>query len=306
MPAIFDTLQRCSFDGVAFPIKSVSIRGRYRHHDHEYLRVPGAIIEKLERSVYDIEIEGAFDTGVRGYGALWPNGVNSLRDKYATGTTGPLVIPTIGTIPAFQPEWSQQLDMGRVRSGETVRLHFKEDQTERFIAMAVVRVQQQSLDTAVERLNFTLADLLGTPKNDKDIFDAINKAANDVLAIKDQSDLYGGRLAQKLGALQSILGEADTAVQSFTHPQNYLALDAFLDLWDSTVKIATNLAESPRGPRAYTTPRQMTVSQVAAAVYSGSTARANEILLNNQFDDPFAIRAGTDVVYFVDAGLLAA
>src|ERR1041384_894839 len=294
MPVAFDTLQRCGFDGVGFPIKSVSIKGRYRHHDHEYLHVPGAIIEKLERSFYEIEIEACFDTQVRGYGTLWPNGVNSLRDKFASGTTGPLLIPTIGTIPAFQPEWTQQLDMGRVRSGETVRLHFKEDQTERILALAALHVQQQSRGTTVERLNFTLADLIGTPQNDQDIFDRINKAANDVLAIKDQADLYGGRLAQKLGALQSILGEADTAVQSFLHPQNYVALDAFLELWDTTVKIATNLAESPRGPRAYTTPRQMTVSQVAAAVYSGSTARANEILMNNQLEDPFAIPAGTD------------
>ena len=306
MAAIFDTLQRCSFDGLAFPIKSVSIKARYRHHEHEYLRVPGAVIEKLERALYNIEIQASFDSNVKGYGRLWPNGVNTLRDKFATGTTGPLVIPTLGTLPAFQPEWDQQIDMARVRSGETIKLSFKEDQTQRFLAMAVVQTQQQSMATATERLKFTLADLVGVPANDQDFLDKIVGAANDVLAIKDQADLYGGRLAQRLGTMQTLLAEADSAVESFKHPQNYLAIDAFLELWDSTVKMATNLAESPRGPRKYVTPRQMSVAEIAAAVYSGSTERAPEILMNNQIDDAFAVPAGTELVYFVDAGLLAA
>lgn len=302
----FDKLQRCSFDGVAFPIKSVSIKGRYRHHEHEYLRVPGAIIEKLERALYNIEIEACFDTNRKGYGKLWPDAVNALRAKYEEGLTGPLVIPTIGTLPGFQPEWSQNIDMAKVRSGETIKLSFKEDQTQRFLKLAVVQVQQQSMQTASERLKFTLADLIGVPANDKDFFDRIQAAANDVLAIKDQADLYGGRLSQKLGMMQALLYEADTAIESFKHPTNYVALEAFFELWDSTVKMATSLAESPRGPRKYTTPRQMSVSEIAAAVYDGSSERASEILMNNQLDDAFAVQAGTEIVYFVDAGLLAA
>ncbi len=304
--AVFDTLQRCSFDSVSFPIKSVSIKGRYRHHEHEYLRVPGAIIEKLERALYNIEIQACFDTNVKGYSKLWPNAVNLLREKFEAGVTGPLVIPTLGTIPGFQPEWSQELDMAKVRSGETIKLSFKEDQTLRFLKLAAVQVQQQSMQTASERLRFTLADLIGVPANDKDFFDRIQSAANDVLAIKDQADLYGGRLGQTLGMMQALLSEADTAIESFKHPANYVALDAFFELWDSTVKMATSLAESPRGPKKYTTPRQMSASEIASAVYEGSSERASDILMWNQLEDAFAVPAGTEVVYFKDAGLLAA
>lgn len=303
MPA-FDSLQRCGFDGLQFPIKSVSIKARYRHHEHEYLRVPGAIIEKLERALYDIEIEACFDTNIRGYGTLWPNGVNALRKKFEEGLTGPLVIPTVGTLPAFQPEWAQQIDMARVRSGETIRLAFKEDQTQRFLQLALVQTQQQSLATSTTNLAAIRAQL-AEPPADTSIFDAIEAGANSILAIKDQSDMYGGLLAQKLGMMQSLLHEADSQLQSLKDPGNYLALEAFLELWNSVVTMGTNLAESPRGPRKYVTPKLMSVADIATAIY-GSSERASEILMNNQVNDAFAVTAGTEIVYFEDAGLIAA
>ena len=303
---IFDNLQRCSFGGVKFPIKTLSIRGRYRHHMHEYLRVPGAVIEKLERAQYDIEIDAVFDTNIKGFGTLWPNGVNSLRSKYENGITADLVIPTIGTIPAFQPTWSQHLDMARVRSGETVRLNFVEDQTAKFLKLAVVQTQQASMSNALDQFNITRAQIIGEPANDTNLFDTIVGAATGVLALKDQADLYGGLLTAKVERLTGLMNQADTALESLKHPQNHELIDAFLALWDSGVMLATNLAETPRGPRTYTTPRLMSVADIAAApaVY-GDATRANDILLNNRLDDPFAVTAGTKIVYFVNTGLAA-
>ncbi len=304
MPA-FDSAQRGGFNGVQFPVKQISIKGRYRHAEHEYLRVPGAVIEKLERAIYNIEITAAFDTNIKGYGRLWPDGVQALRNMYETGVTGPLVIPTIGTIPAFQPEWDQNIDLARVRSGETVRLSFKEDQTQRFLEIAKLKTQQQSMTTSLSNLAAVRAQL-ALPANDAGLFDQIQGAANSILAIKDQADLYGGLLAAKIATFTALMDEADRQLESLKDPANYQALDAFLELWNASVIMATNLAESPRGPRTYTTPKQMSVSDIAAAVYGGSTERAPEILLNNDFDDPFAVPAGTKVIYFVTAGLIAA
>lgn len=302
MPA-FDSLQRCGFDGVQFPIKSISIKGRYRYHEHEYLRVPGAIIEKLERAVYSIEIDAIFDTNQRGYGQLWPNGIAALRKKYEEGKTGPLVIPTLGTIPAFQPEWDEKIDIARVRSGETARLVFKEDQTARFLRLAVAQSQQQSMATATANLAAMRAQI-AEPANDVSIFDQIENAANSILSIKDQSDLYGGLMAQKLTSFTTLMTLADLQLQSLKQPSNYQMLDAFLELWNAGVVMSTNLAESPRGPRTYVTPRQMSVGDIATAVYGGSE-RASEILMNNNLPDAFAVPAGEKVVYFEDAGLAA-
>jgi prophage DNA circulation protein len=300
---VFDQLQRASFDGIAFPVKSVSIKGRYRHHEHEYLRVPGAVIEKLERAVYNIEMAAVFDVNVRGYPNLWPAGINALQKKFETGTTGPLVIPTVGTIPAFQPEWSRAAEMGKVRSGETATLTFKEDQTQRFLQLAAVQTQQQSLATSLSNLNAIRASL-NPPANDLDLFDKIQDLANGILAIKDQSDLYGGLLAARIGSLTALLNEADRQLESLKNPANHETLDAFLELWNATVNLGTNLAESPRGPRQYVTSRRMSVSDIATAVY-GSSERASEILMNNRLGDPFAVPAGTTIIYFEDAGLAA-
>lgn len=301
---IFDTVQRASFKGIEFPVKQISIKGHYRHAEHEYLRVAGAVIEKLERSVYDIEMTAPFDVNIRGFGKLWPDGVQKLRKLFESGETAALVIPTIGTLPAFQPSWEQSLDIARVRSGETLKLSFKEDQTQKFLQAAVVRSQQRSMATAQTNLASIRAQLR-EPANDTDIFNKIQNAANGILAIKDQSDLYGGLLAAKLGMFTALLGEADAQLQSIKDPANYQALDAFLELWNAAVIMTTNLAESPRGPRAYVTPRQMSVGDVATAIF-GSSERSAELMLDNNFQDPFAIPAGTKVIYFETTGLIAA
>lgn len=297
---VFDQLQRASFDGLEFPVKSVSIKGRYRHEEHEYLRVPGAVIEKLERSLYTIEMQACFDANVRGYGPrLWPDGLTAIRKKYESGVTGPLVIPTIGAIPAMQAEWDQTADMGKLRSGENIKLSFKEDQTQRFLTLASVQAQQLNLATSTANLSVL------RPPDPPNIFDQILNAANGILAIKDQADLYGGLLVAKVGMLTSLLNEADKQVTEFNDPANHELLDAFLELWDATVRLGTNLADSPHGPRSYVTPRLMSVSDVATAVY-GNSERAGEILINNDLPDPFAIKAGTKLIYFVDAGLASA
>lgn len=301
----FDSLRRASFDGIEFPVKRVSIKGRYRHHEHEYLRVPGAVIEKLERSVYNIEMEAAIDVNIRGYGTLWPDGINALQKKYESGTTGPLVIPTIGTIPAFQPEWDRTADMARLRSGELLKLSFKEDQTERFVQLALVKTQQQSVQTSTDALTAKRLLLGVVPPGDANLFDQIVGAANSVLAIKDQADLYGGLLAAKLARLTNLMNQADKQLESLKHPENSDVLDAFLELWNAGVNMATNLAESPRGPKLWTVPRLMSVGDIASAIY-GSTERANEIMLNNRLSDPFQVTAGTKIIYFEDAGLIAA
>jgi prophage DNA circulation protein len=303
MPA-FDSAQRASFNGIAFPVKTISIKGKYRHADHEYLRVPGAVIEKLERSVYSIEMQAVFDTNIRGYGQLWPNGVQALRALYEAGTTGPLVVPTIGTLPAFQPDWDQNIEIAKVRSGETIKLSFKEDQTQKFLQLALVQTQQQSLATTTGNLATVLASL-NPPPEDQSLFDGIVSSANSILAIKDQADLYGGLLSVKLQTLTSLFDQADKQLESLKDPANFEALDAFLEMWNAAVRMATNLADSPRGPRSYTTPRQMSVSDIATAIY-GSSERAPEIMMNNRFSDPFAVPAGEKVIYFEDAGLLAA
>ena len=80
-------------------------------------------------------------------------------------------------------------------------------------------------------------------------------------------------------------------------------LDAFLALWEAAVELGHSLSSSPRGAQSYVTPREMSVSDIATDIY-GSSERASEILVNNDFSDPFAVSAGTKIIYF--AGIPAA
>jgi hypothetical protein len=309
---IFDQLQRASFDGLEFPIRSVSVRGQYRHYDHVYLRVPGAVIEKLERDPYIFEMDAVFQATIKGYGNLWPAGIAAMRGKFEQGITTSLTIPTIGSIPAFITNWDQSADMGRSRSGESVKITFKEDQSEVFLTTALAQVDQSSLQSATEAFQFereaaaerealrrgiTAADF--ESETDTSIFDAIQNAANGLLSIKDQAGLYGGLIQAKVMQLNNLCAQADSLSTSMQSPENYPLLAALLGLWDASTNMGKNLSESPRSPRLYTLPQTMAISDVATATKKlGGVDDANALLLNNSIEDPFEIPAGSQLIYF--------
>lgn len=296
---IFDQLQRASFDGLEFPVRAVQIRGQYRHFDHVYLRVPGAVIEKLERDPYTFEMDALFSSTIKGYGDLWPGGIAAMRSKFERGLTAPLTIPTIGTVPALITNWDQSADMGKMRSGESVKITFKEDQSETNLTLAIAEVDQTSLANSADRLGRVVQGAFMEYPEDASLFDKIQDAANAVLAIKDQAGLYGGLVSAKVAQLTSYISQADQMAQSLRDPQRHELLDALLELWDAAVTLGKNLAEGPRGPRIYVVPRTMSVSDIAAATQDlGGTDDANTIMLNNYLEDPFQVEAGAQILYF--------
>jgi hypothetical protein len=295
---VFDQLERASFSGIAFPVRSVSVTGQFRHHTHEYLRVPGGVNEKLERGLYKIEMDAPFHATIKGYGDLWPTALANLRALYEAGTTAQLTIPTIGAIQAFMPEWSQTADMGKTRSGENVKLSFLEDQTQLHLTAALAKVAQSSLQSSAEKFSVTRADF-EVPAADVSLFDGIQELANSILAIKDQQDLYGGLLVAKVTQLTSLINETDKLAESLKDPVNHELMQALHELWDATVNLGKNLAEQPRGPRKFVVPSVMSVSAVVKATQDlGGTDDAATIMQNNTLLDPFRIAAGTVIIYF--------
>lgn len=298
---VFDSLQRASFSGIAFPVRSVSVTGQYRHHTHEYLRVPGGVNEKLERGLYKIEMDAPFHATIKGYGDLWPTALANMRALYEAGVTAALTIPTIGTIQAFQTDWNQMADMGKVRSGETAKLVFLEDQTQVHLTAALSKVAQNSLQSANDNFTATRADF-DVPAPDASIFDEIQELGNAVLGFQDQTQLAGGLLSAKIAQILNLLNQADRQAESLQDPSNYVLLDSLHELWDAALTIGKNLSEKPRGARRYTTPRTMTVSEIAVATQKlGGDDDAATILLNNPVEDAFAVPAGFPIIYFLAA-----
>jgi hypothetical protein len=298
--SVFDSLQLAGFDGLIFPIRSCRVKAVMRHHTHEYLKTPGGLNEKLERGLYKIEMDAVFDVNIEGYGAngapLWPTVLATLRTKFEKGTTGPLVIPTIGTIPAFLTDWDQEMKANH-RSGETVPLSFLEDQSETFLTEALIDTDVTSLAKSAVQLE-TLSQEMDPRPN---IFDDINAAANSILAIKDQADLFGARVESQILQLANLIRQADDFIQN---PVDYKIVDALHELADAAISLARSFGEQAGEPRVYVVPVQMSMSQISTAIY-GDTSHAVELMQNNTVDDVFAVPAGTPIIYFTTGKIAA-
>ena len=132
----FDTLQRASFQGIEFPITSMTLKGGIRDHIHEYPHAAGGAPEKLGRKLYEVSMQANFQSTFRAYPRLWPSALSKLRKIFEQQTTGDLVIPTIGTIQAYARNWTQQME-AKIRSGETATFEFVEDQGSEDLAAGI-------------------------------------------------------------------------------------------------------------------------------------------------------------------------
>lgn len=312
MAGEIENLPRASFAGIEFPVESYRVVGSVRHHVHTYARVPGGDIEKLGRNLYEVEMRCCFLTSSVKYqggpaGALWPNRLATLRSIFESEETSELVIPTIGSIEAECLTWDQEF-VGRILNGEKTTFKFLEDQSAAFLLKGLINVESKSLGTATDKLEVTLEQALkdqSPSQADQDLFDTIISTAHSILAIADQIELQGVLIQEKLGALAGLCYEADHAVQMFNDPENYYLLEALKDLWAA----ANGLAESIAGPTTnfsyYETVQQMTIAQVATAIY-GSSERATELLQLNPINDAFAIPPRTRIRYIADTTSLRA
>lgn len=297
--AVFDQLQPASFGGLKFPVREVRISGSLRDHVHEFPHAPGGAPEKLGRGLYRISMTAAFlgkdatlAPAYRKWNPLWPNTLRALREYYENGDTQDLHIPTIGTIQAYIKDWGQTMTNSN-RSGEVGDFLFVEDQESAFLVNNLLEVRATSLADKADAWNVQIKGV----DDSTGLFDAITEAANSVLAIKDQIDLYGALVESKILGLTGLLREADEQVRSLNDPTNYQVLDALHELWDSALKLHKDLQERGAQLRNYVTPMLMPLSKAAAAIY-GDSARTSELLQLNALEDPFAVPPGTTLRYY--------
>ncbi len=299
---VFDQLQRASFDGLEFPIRHLKVKGKYRHHTHEFLKTDGGLNEKMARGLYSIEMAAVFDVNIRGYNSgtpLWPNIIAAMRSKFERGITSDLVIPTIGTIRAFQTDWDQEMDT-KVRSGETATLMFLEERDDELLNEALADIDVSSVGATAAKLDRLTSPMSPRPT----IFDSILDAANSILAIKDQFDLYGARIEAQILSMADLIRTADNELQELQDPSNYKIIDAMHELADAALSLGRTLLGSSSEPRVFIVPRLMTVAEISNAIF-GDTSHNVELMQTNNFDDPFAVPAGFQVLYFVQIGIAA-
>lgn len=294
MPA-FDHLPPASFDGIEFPVRRVEVTGALRHHVHEYPHSPGGEQEPLGRRLYSIRMTALFHATFKRYPGLWPQRLDALRGRFEIEKRAELVIPTIGAIQARAVQWRTVME-AKVQSGEDAEIEFLEVQTSPFLISALAKALPGDVGAAHDAFEEEAAKMPYRP----DIFDSIRDAANAILAFRDQAELYGMWLESKLLGLAALCAEADGALDILQDPQWYRVLDALHELWAQANELARNVTGKRSEPRFYVVPSVMAVGQVSTAIY-GDATHAVELLQLNDFDDAFAIKAGTRVRYMPEA-----
>lgn len=293
MPA-FDTLQPSGFNGITFPVRSCEVSGGLREHDHEYWRAPGADPEKGGRRLYEIKTSIVFAANFAAYQAppLWPDRLATLRTLWEEGTTGPLVIPTIGIVQAFATNWVERND-GKQRSQVVVDVTWKEDQSALFLAADIVQESVSGLQAAAAAWGDVEGDV------EPGLFAQVRSAIVAVEGVVDTVESYANLAADKFETLVGICEYIDATSKKLQNPSSWRALQALHDLWAAASKTVADIQGKGAAMKTYVTPRVLSVSQIATAIYGDST-RASDLMQLNPFDDPFAVPGGTTVRYYAE------
>ena len=292
MATVFDGFKPMSFAGIKFPYVTYEIQGAYRIHNHEYPHSPGGAIEKLGRSLYEfsvtVDFRGALDS--KKYPQLITD-LGVLRGLFEDGVTEKLHIPHVGTVPAMATNW-REVVKNTDRSGINGTLRFIEDQSAAFLVLETIQVRTNSL-------NETAANFNAVPKPPGvNIFRQIDSAISAILAIKDQSQLFGSLVASKIDGLTQLLRMADETVKELNDPPyNIELVEALHALWDATIQLGKDIAQKGDALKTYTVPVAMSATQAAIAIY-GDSEKTIDLLQLNVIADPYAIPANTQLRYY--------
>ena len=296
--AYFDRLERAAFGGIEFAWDDLSIRSSLRHHVHEYRRTAGGALEKQGRSLYRIRFSCVFDEALstikKPFANNYPEALYALRTMFENEETRPLIVPTLGTVDCCIIEFEQRAAPEKSRNGERVDITCLEDQSSRFLVDSLlIDLDYGGLDAS----RTSMLELAEDRGLDTNIFDAIQDAVDQVLAIRDTADMYNQLAAAKVLALVDIMREADRTITDFQNPQNHPVLEAFKVLWAQAVSLGENVLQKQATIHSVTTPKVMSIQDVSAFIY-GRTDRAFDLLALNEFVDALAIPGGTVVRYF--------
>lgn len=292
----FDRVQRASWAGFPFPVNEIQIIGRARLYEHEYPHADGSNIEPLGRKSYRIRMRMVFDENDIHYPDAYPTTLDTLRFLAESSTSAKLVVPNVGTIQAFCPNWTQTW-RAMVRSGESADYEFIEDQRatlKQVFFTGISSAASMAQKTSDLQAQKPTLDALGT---DPSLLTNIITAANDVVAIRDRADLTAQLAADKIASLDNALGAMYDAL---TTPYAVDVLESLKQLWQTNIDFAQDVTSTLAPPSTYTVPMLMSVADISRNLY-GDTEHQVDLLAWNAVDDAFAIPAGTTIRYLPNA-----
>lgn len=286
-----------SFDGDNFPYSLISIKGGMRHHVHEYPHSPGGDVEKMGRKLYVFRFRIPFHNlpGSKleqQFQGLFPDRLKIFISKFDRQASGLLMVPSIGSMKCVATDWDGTADMADALSGETWNFEFIEDVDQAGILGTVPSLGVHAMADAMAALQ-KVATIAQIPS----AFDELQDAVNSLLALAGEADLYSRLVAGKIEGIANLCGTLDREIKELQDPLNWPVVEALKDVWANAVDLAENIPGVQGGQLStYRVPTLMSVGQIAQALY-GSADRGTDIMQINPIDDPFAIKAGTELKY---------
>lgn len=290
MAGIADQFQRASFNGIEFACDSYSVKGRLRHSVHEYRHTPAGVPEKQGRALYTFEFNAHFSANAPLYPNAFPDEWDRLLSAFERELTADLIIPHIGTIPAFCTDWPLDVNFRNNRDGITCRLTFLEDRVEQF-TLINGSINPDALRAKTSNLIETALDLgLGS-----DLFSSITNLINDIASAGDYYEMQAELYADKVGGIITACQRVDEKISELNNPKNWKVVRANAELCVAAIEISQKILRQSVPIIDFVAPALMSVVDVSMALY-GDTSRAGEILGLNRSPlilDAFSILPGT-------------
>lgn len=310
--AIIEKAQPASFAGIKLLVDRIDVAWSHRFHFHEYPHRASAALEKLGRKPYEFRVSAVFDEGAKAFPNLYPVSLNALRQVFEEERSAELSLPTFGTINAFLVTNGQQWTANSL-SGERCDLVFVEDASDVFTLEAQVELSEKAMEENLEAIfAFSertypplgefgeLGDLTGIFEEPPDLFDSLDGAVRDLLAIRDQAELAGQLVEAKCLKVVNYCAEIERTVDAFKKPSGVGALEALKEIWATALKIANDVQGKDSPIVTFVVPVTMSVQEISTRVF-GTSQRGFDVMQLNAIDDPMAVPAGTRIRYYADA-----
>lgn len=291
-------LRKASFGGITFAYSRIRYTGGIRHHVHEFPHSPGGEIEKMGRSLYQVEIEPIMHD-LEGsdlellFPKSYPDNLDELRLMFEHQETKELVTPHLDAFDAVCVNWTGTIE-GKNPSGETVTWTFREDDDrERFGELDETAAYAQLDAENIELLaQVALSDYFA--ENPTGLFQQISDVVTSIQAISGVADAYDQILLGKVASLVNLCSQASRELTGLGDPANLAIYEALKNVWSAAVDIASDIGATKTPLAFWTVPKTMAVSEIASRL--GQTVEG--LLQLNGFEDSFAVRAGTLVQYY--------
>jgi len=299
--ASLDATHKLAFGGIRIPYSKFSIELKTPSHQHRYPHTPGAALEKMGREPYVFSITGVYDDCLTPevLPANWTIALATLRRMAEDEQTDNAEVPLIGTIRAKIENLKIDIDARRTSGPEAVSFMLIEDMTDQFLDAYIFQTAQNALQTSYDNMVANdLASRFSAPS--LSLWSQINNAVSDVLAIKDQAQLYAGLYESKILYAIDLIKTADSTLAELEDPLNNQVFQDLIAAWSALADLVNNRLLMNNDMQKYTVVRDSTLSEVAISIsdIAGHTIEAGDLLGINLIPDPFSVRAGTSVNYY--------